>query len=777
VYTTKLAVMATKSRDKVVSELPGQDGDGAMNLGKTFRKRLSLLAVEKGPKESAAGDSVAYWRDRIIDVIYRTVAILGGIAYLPSVYLSVVEEIWWLALFNTVGYAWFVWGAFSKRITFAIRAAMLLGFIYILGLALLIQLGPFAAGPIWLFTFPVMTSLLFGLRPAVGALTLNAVTVALFGLALMADWITLQSLPYNMVHKWWVISANFLLLDTVVTLSIAVLLRGLKSLLKQQQRNRRSLEEKHHELHRANQSLRQEFAERRRAEAEIKRSHEILVTVLDSIDADVFVADIETHEVLLMNRHMQESYGGDYTGKSCWEAFQGRQSPCETCQSAAIVDDSGEATGLYVWEGENPVTGRRYLHFDRAIDWIDDRLVRLQIAMDITDLTRIQEEKLELETQLRQAQKMEAIGTLAGGIAHDFNNILAAILGYAEIAMEDYRGQPPINGYLGEILKAAHRAKELTQQILTFSRQAEVAPKPVRLSSIVRDAVKLLRASIPTTITIHEQLHSHATVMADPTQLHQVVMNLATNAAHAMEPGGGILTISLEDVELDAHQKNAAGLIVDGPFLQMTVRDTGNGIEEVLLDRIFDPYFTTKGKGKGTGMGLSVVHGIVKSCGGHIQVESMPGQGTDFKIIFPAQKIAANEPDERVANEAITGNRETILVVDDEPQIAHVLKLMLESFDYRVIAYTRSRDALQAFEESPHQFDLVITDMTMPELTGEELAMALRQMVPDIPIILCTGFNEHINEERARQIGIPYFIYKPVGRRVLADVVKRALER
>lgn len=748
-----------------------------MTLWMTIRENMRALYSESGRPVPTTGDSVAYWRDRIIDVIYRTVALLGGIAYLPSVYLSLVERIWWLVIFDTVGYAWFIWAAFSKRITFVVRAAILLGFIYILGLALLVQLGPFAAGPIWLFAFPVMTSLLFGLRPAVGALALNATTVIVFGVALMAEWVTLQSLPHNMVNKWWVISANFLLLDTVVTLSIAVLLRGLKSLLKQQQETRRSLEEKHHELQSANENLRTEFSERRRAEAEIKRSHEILVTVLDSIDADVFVADIETHEVLLMNRHMQESYGGDYTGRRCWEAFQGRHNPCETCHSAAIVDASGEATGLYVWEGDNPVTGRRYLHFDRAIDWIDDRLVRLQIAMDITDLTRIQEEKLELETQLRQAQKMEAIGTLAGGIAHDFNNILAAILGYAEIAMEDYRDQPPINGYLGEILKAAHRAKELTQQILTFSRQAEVAPKPVRLRSIVRDAVKLLRASIPTTIRINEELHSQATVMADPTQLHQVVMNLATNAAHAMEPGGGVMTISLDDVELDAYQKKTSGIVADGPFLQLTVRDTGRGIEATVLNRIFDPYFTTKDKGKGTGMGLSVVHGIIKSCGGHIQVDSAPGQGAEFNIIFPANKVADIQPAEKNFSEAIDGNRETILVVDDEPQIAHVLKLMLESLDYRVIAHTHSREALGAFEEAPHQFDLVITDMTMPELTGEELAMALRQRVPNIPIILCTGFNEHMNDERARQIGIPFFIYKPVGRSVLADVVKRALEK
>jgi signal transduction histidine kinase/CheY-like chemotaxis protein len=747
-----------------------------MTLWNTFIRNVRALHPDGELSGYPPGHSVEYWRDRILDVIYRTTALLGGIAYLPSVFLAFVEGIWWLVAFNTIGYAWFVWAAFSRRLTFTLKAVLLLTFFYVLGVALLIKLGPFAAGPIWLFAFPVMTSLLFGLRPAIGTLALNALTVICFGLTLRAGWLEIAFMPANMAHKWWVISANFLLLDTVVTLSIAVLLRGLKTALEKQQQTRRSLEDKHSELQIANENLHQEFSERQRAEEEIKRSHEILMTVLDSIDADVFVADIESHEVLLMNRHMQESFGGDCTGKKCWDVFQNRTTPCDVCYSASIVDDAGQATGLYVWEGDSPVTGRRYLNFDRAINWIDGRLVRLQIAMDITDLTRIQEEKLHLETQLRQAHKMEAIGTLAGGIAHDFNNILAAILGYSEIALEDCIGQPPIDGYLAEILKAANRAKDLTQQILTFSRKAEIAPKPVRLSNIVREAVKLLRASIPVTITIREELHSNAMVMADPTQLHQVVMNLATNAAHAMEKSGGVLTITLADVELDLNQDTLIGLGGTRWFLQLTVADTGQGIDDALQERIFDPYFTTKPKGKGTGMGLSVVHGIVKNCGGDIRVESAPGHGAVFRIYLPAQNTVSRPLAKAPVPESIAGHQEAILVVDDEPQIAHVMQLMLESLGYRVTAYTSSREALQVFRDSPQAFDMVITDMTMPELTGEELARSVLEKRPDIPVILCTGFNEHMNEERARHIGVRRLIYKPIVRNTLADIVRNALD-
>jgi len=747
-----------------------------MTFWNSIRRTFGTLYPDRDPVDGHLdAHSVEYWRDRILEIIFRSIALLGGIAYVPSMYLSIVEKIWWLAAFNTMGYAWFIWVAFFWRTSFAVRASSLLVFIYTLGVALLVKLGPFAAGSIWLFTFPVMTSLLFGLRPAIAALAVNAVTVICFGVALMANWLPIAFMPSNMGDKWWVISANFLLLDTVATLSIAVLLRGLKSALEKQQQTRLSLEAKHQELQIANENLTREFAERRRAEDEIKRSHEILLTVLDSIDADVFVADLETHEVLMMNRHMQESFGGDLTGTKCWEAFQNRSLPCEPCQSETIVDGTGNATGLYVWEGDNPVTGRRYLNFDRAINWIDGRLVRLQIAMDITDLTRIREEKNNLETQLRQAHKMEAIGTLAGGIAHDFNNILAAILGYSEIALEDCDDQTPIAGYLGEILKAGHRAKDLTQQILTFSRQAEIAPKPVRLSSIVREAVKLLRASIPATITIREELHSDTAVIADPTQLHQVVMNLATNAAHAMEKNGGVLTITLSDVELDLDQETINGLGGSRWFLELTVADTGLGIDETMLDRIFDPYFTTKIKGKGTGMGLSVVHGIVKNCGGEIRVESAEGKGAVFRIYLPAQNVTNRALEKATVDKTSFGHQETILIVDDEPQIAHVIQLMLESLGYHVVAHTSSRAALQSFEASPQQFDLVITDMTMPELTGEEFAQSVRLIAPDTPIIMCTGFNEHMNEDRARQIGIQRLVYKPIVRNSLAEIVRRAL--
>ena len=622
-----------------------------MSLRDDIRQTFHLLYRAGRRGEAFSVPTAAYWRERILDVIYRSVALLGFIAYLPSVYLAFVEKLWWLVAFNTIGYGWFVWAALFRRPSSPVRSGMLLAFIYLLGVALLVKLGPFAAGPFWLFTFPVMTSLLFGLGPAVAALLLNALTVTGFGFMLMSAQPIIDFMPPNMASKWWVISANFLLLDTVVTLSIGVLLRGLNTALGEQREMRRTLEEKHAELQRANAKLKREFDERQRAEKEIK-------------------------------------------------------------------------------------------HF---------------------------------ENQLRQAQKMEAIGTLAGGIAHDFNNILAAVLGYAEIALEEARGRSPLNGYLSEILKASHRAKDLTRQILTFSRQAEVAPKPVRLQGVVREAVKLLRASLPTTIAIEENLDCDATVMADPTQLHQVVMNLATNAAHAMEEQGGVLSILLEEVSSGIQPLPGPDRAEACRKVRLTVVDTGPGIDPSIRDRIFEPYFTTKGKGKGTGMGLSVVHGIVKNYGGDIEVESTPGKGAAFRVTFPVQPLATVVPQPPSPSEAASGH-EHILVVDDEPQIAQVLTLMLESLGYRVTAFTRSRDAWRAFEQTPRSFDLLLTDMTMPDLTGEALSRAVLEKRPDMPIILCTGFHEQMNEERAQRIGIRSLVYKPMLRSTLAKEVRRVLD-
>jgi PAS domain S-box-containing protein len=382
--------------------------------------------------------------------------------------------------------------------------------------------------------------------------------------------------------------------------------------------------------------------------------------------------------------------------------------------------------------------------------------------------------KKELELQLQQAQKMEAIGALAGGIAHDFNNILSAIMGYTELALNDVEKESTLHNNLGEVFLAGIRAKDLVKQILTFSRQTEQERKPLQVNLIVKEALKLLRATLPATIDIRENIQTDGLVIGDATQIHQVLMNLCTNAGHAMQDKGGLLKIGLTKVELGAGTAANYPELKPGFYLEMTVGDTGHGMASHVLDRIFDPFFTTKEKGRGTGMGLAVVHGIVKSHGGEIYVSSAPNKGATFKVYFPAVKRHEYTAS-RIEKPMPTGT-ERILLVDDEPAIASVGKKNLESLGYEVTTRTSSVEALELFKHQPDRFDLVVTDMTMPKITGENLARKLMRIRSDIPIILCTGYSANIDEQQATSMGIRAYVLKPLVLREIAKAVREVLD-
>jgi signal transduction histidine kinase/ActR/RegA family two-component response regulator len=382
----------------------------------------------------------------------------------------------------------------------------------------------------------------------------------------------------------------------------------------------------------------------------------------------------------------------------------------------------------------------------------------------------------ESERQMQQVLKLQAIGTLAGGIAHDFNNILFPIIGYTEIAIDDVAPDSPTRRNLEEVLKAANRAKELVQQILTFSRQNGRERKPLRVQVIAGEALRLLRASIPKTIEIVADLKDtcHA-IMGDPTQIHQVIMNLCTNAYQAMQETGGMLELRLAETYIGYEETVKHIGIQMGPHLHLSVRDEGVGMESSVLERIFEPYYTTKEPGKGTGLGLSVIHGIVKNHGGFITVESTPGKGSTFHVYLPTLQDVDAEIEE-AAGAAKSGGSERILLVDDEPQIVDMEKKLLEKLGYRVTGHTSSTEALETFASQPDQFDLVITDMTMPQMTGERLARQVWAIRPGIPVILCTGYNEMISEDKALTMGIRKFILKPVDKDELAASIRSALE-
>lgn len=388
-------------------------------------------------------------------------------------------------------------------------------------------------------------------------------------------------------------------------------------------------------------------------------------------------------------------------------------------------------------------------------------------------------EREQLERNLQQSQKMEAIGTLAGGIAHDFNNILNIILGYTSLAKEDaYPGSALAND-LEQVLIAGNQAKNLIKQILAFSRQSPQERIPIHIHLVVNEAVKLLKASIPSTISIKTNIDDRAgCVLADSTQINQIVMNLCTNAYHAMRDSGGELTVALHSIVISQddiiHYRKS---LKAGPYIRLSVNDTGHGMDEETMKHIFDPYFTTKKKGEGTGLGLATVHGIVKNSEGHVSVYSEKGKGTSFQIYLPQlcdDDQQADEHEEVCFNQ--TGN-ERIWVVDDDPIISQMTRDMLERLGYEVRNFTDSAQILSAFEAEPHATDMIITDMTMPEITGAELSSRLLAIRPDILIVLCTGFSELIDKEEAKTLGIQEFIMKPIVKSELAQVVRKVLDR
>ena len=384
-------------------------------------------------------------------------------------------------------------------------------------------------------------------------------------------------------------------------------------------------------------------------------------------------------------------------------------------------------------------------------------------------------EKRKLESQLQQSQKMESIGTMAGGIAHDFNNILGIILGNAELAMDDVPEWNPARQNLDEVKKACMRAKDVVRQILSFSRKSEIEQKSINLAPVVTESLKLSRASIPTSIEIRQNISNDVDdILGDPTQIHQIMINLCTNATHAMENDGGILEVTLENTEVDEDTASQYPDLNPGPHVHLGVSDTGDGIKPEVVDRVFDPYFTTKDVGKGTGMGLAVVHGIVKSHHGSISVESELGKGTTFKILFPAVKEkVGDEPKD--AQELPTG-KERILFVDDEGAMVNLNQQRLERLGYKVIPKTDPLEALEFFRANPDQIDLVITDMTMPHMTGDKLAQEILNIRSDMPIILCTGYSERMSEDRAQEIGIRKYIEKPIEKETLARSIREVLD-
>jgi PAS domain S-box-containing protein len=471
-------------------------------------------------------------------------------------------------------------------------------------------------------------------------------------------------------------------------------------------------------------------------------------------------------EIIWANRAAALAVGEEASalvGKHCYELRHNRTQPCESCPSRASFNTGEPANASAVtpdrrhWELRSTPIKDEKGKVVQVIEW----------ARDVTDNCRSQE-------QLRQTQKMEAIGTLAGGIAHDFNNILSAIVGYSDLALPLTSPGDETRYYLEQTLKSGNRARDLVKQILAFSRQHEQEKKLLKIGSLLKETIKLIRASLPSTIEIETKLSAQSDwVRADATQIHQMLMNLYTNAWHAMRGGKGMLRISLEEVHLDSLFVAAHQGLEPGPHVKLEVSDTGDGMTSAVIERIFEPYFTTKARGDGTGLGLAVVDGIVKSHKGAITVASAPDKGSTFTIFLPRIELASEE----LENEdfPLPRGSECILYVDDEPTLVEIGRIALERLGYRIIFRTSSTEALETFHTHPERYDLVITDLTMPKLTGIDLAKEIMSISPHTPIIMCTGFSEEISKEEVAAAGIQETILKPTLVRDLAEAVRRVL--
>jgi two-component system cell cycle sensor histidine kinase/response regulator CckA len=513
--------------------------------------------------------------------------------------------------------------------------------------------------------------------------------------------------------------------------------------------------------------------ERNKAEAALRDSERKYRELVQSVNSIILRLDTEGN-IIFFNKYAQAFFGyseAEILGKNVVGTIV-PQIDRDGFDLEAMIKDIGTHPERYT-SNENENIRRngervRIAWMNKAI-YDEKNRVReiLCVGIDVT-------EKWQLERRLAQAQKMEAIGTLAGGIAHDFNNILSAILGYTELSLIDIPHDSAVRSNLKQVLKAGGRAKELVQQILTYSRRREHEMQPIKINLIINEALKLLRASLPSTIEMQNSIKSDLAVISDPTNIHQVIMNLCANAAYAMQANGGLLQVQLDDVELDANFVKQHPDLKPGKYVRLAVSDTGHGMSPEVIQRIFDPFFSTKKKGEGTGMGLSVVHGIVKSHGGAITVDSRPGKGSVFKLYFPAIESELNPQDES-ANLMVTGT-EHILFVDDEPFQADIAKKMLTRLGYRLTTYTSGIEALDAFRQAPEKFDLVITDMTMPRMPGDVLARELISIRPGMPIIVCTGYSERIDLDIAGEIGVRELVMKPVVIKDLAGIIRRVLD-
>ena len=723
-----------------------------------------LLAGEKNDLQK--------WQERSLLFVHLASAFAALPAVISSVVRSIYDQLWLNLVAYICGYSLLLLLIIGKTLSFKVKGWVSVILFFTMGTLSIFSVGPLGSGRIWFFATSVFATLILGLRAGIITLLVQIAILIFFGTLLAEDvsgWV--NRLDYSLGH-WVITSITFTFLSIVVIVAMGSLIKGLALALT---RSRESKEQ----LLRTTEQLNQKVEAHNRSQVSLQESEQRWSFALEGAGDGVWDWDLQTDLVYFSVRWKSMLGYGQEFGKGIY-AWLDRIHPKDR---GAILDEmekcfSMEAEGFqgryrirrldgsYIW-----VMGRGKV---MTLDELGQPYRLIGTHSDISFIKDLEEKQIAYESRLQQAQKIEAIGTLAGGIAHDFNNILTPILGNTELILRSGEADLKSQENLKEIYSATMRAKALIKQILTFSRQDIVESRPINIAVIVKEALRFIRATIPATIDIRTVIERDSDlIIGDPTQVHQIIMNLMTNAYHAMETTGGRITVSIGPVEREFGKEKD---MKASKFVCLCVADTGEGIVEQVREKIFDPFFTTKQQGKGTGLGLSVVHGIVSSMGGYITVSSIPGSGTEFKIFFPVFETEF-ESSEPVISTTFKQGFERILLVDDEKNVVQVERNMLAFLGYDVQPFTNSAEALQQFEKNPHAFNLVITDMEMPLLSGGKLAEKIKAIRPDVPIMLCSGFSENISKERLFSGNIDVFLAKPVSMTEFSNEIRKLLEK
>ncbi len=709
-----------------------------------------------------------------------TAVVFGLPVYVLSVALCIKETLWSIAVVDTVIYGWVVVLFFRRSLPFVVRATSVVYMSYALGIVLLLTVGPFGAGPVWLFAFPVLAAVFMGVRTVFMTLAINVATLIAIGILLVNGILEWDYTVINAGEKWVVICLNFMLLNVIVAISVSYISKGLLISLKQKEGMLAELEQKHDQLLNFTRQLEEEVIERRKVEGALRESEEKFSKAFHTSPYALTISRVEDGKFFEINEAFsvitgftrEEALSNSSLELNLWVNREDRKTVVSDLMEGKCV-----ASREYLFNRKNGGVSTGL--FSTQLMSLNNETCILSSINDITDRKQAEQEKAKLEEQFHQAQKLDSIGRLAGGVAHDLNNLLSPILGYGEMLLSDAAENGATEKPLQQIVNAGKRARDLVRQLLAFSRKQALQYKNFDMNTLLRDFEKLLRRTIREDVSIRMNLaESLPLIKGDVGQLEQVVMNLTVNAQDAM-PDGGHLTIETARVALDESYLEEHKDVTPGPYVMLMISDTGCGIDSDTREHLFEPFFTTKEKDKGTGLGLATVYGIVKQHGGNIWVYSEPGLGATFRVYLPVSTDSpeADEADSRILSESELYGSETILVVEDNLQVRNLTRSLLKRQGYKVLAAESGKEGLSMMDQHEGPVHLLLTDVIMPDMNGKQLFERISQTYSDVKVLFMSGYTDNVIAHHGVIDPGVQFIQKPFSMKGLAAKVRETLDR